>query len=106
MLMILAAVGAFPLWVGASLLAQAEGTQPDWLAFTNLGAVGVILILFVTGRLHSEKAMAEVRRERDDAVADARKLRDALISEAVPAITRVTEVATRATEVLAKGPRR
>lgn len=101
-------------WMG--VLSQTGVDGDVWAPLLNLGVAGIFVVLFVSGRIHSEKEVAAIRKEcestakalrdeRDDAVADARKLRDTLIEQAVPAMTRATEAAVRATEVLVKGPR-
>lgn len=84
------------------LLAQSAGSgSPDtWGAWLNFGAVGALVVLFLTGRIHIGSELKEARMERDEALADARKLRDAMLTDVVPAMTRMTEAATRATEAL------
>lgn len=82
------------------LLAQSAGAPDTWGTWLNFGAVGALVILFLTGRIHIGSELKEARMERDEALADARKLRDAMLTDVVPAMTRMTEAATRATEAL------
>lgn len=80
-------------------LAQTSVPQ-EWAPLLNLGAIGVLVVLFLTGRIHIGSELVEARKERDAALADARQLRDALLQDVVPAMTRMTEAATRATDAL------
>lgn len=49
----------------------------DLIQYINLGAVGVILVLFVTGRIVSVAELDRVRKDRDQTVAAAEKRAEA-----------------------------
>ena len=86
----------------AFLVAQTSTMPENWGPWLNFGAVGALVVLFLTGRIHIGSELKEARKERDIALDDARKLRDAMLTDVVPAMTRMTEAATRATEALIK----
>lgn len=87
-------------------LAQATPVEP-WGSLIQFGVVGLFLIAFVTGSLHSSKEVKELRNdnqnlriERDEALADARNLRDTLINNAVPAMALMTQKASELSELI------
>jgi hypothetical protein len=86
-----------------SMLVLAQtGAPAEWAPLLNFGAVGVLVVLFLTGRIHIGSELQQVRKERDDALADARQLRDSMLQSVVPAMTRMTEAAIKATEALTR----
>jgi hypothetical protein len=89
------------LWIAgtfSSMVAQVT-SQPGPLdsipQLLNLGMLGVVLILLLTGKLSIGSELVHSRKETEDAREDARKLRDAIIEDVVPAMTRMNDLATK-----------
>ncbi len=86
--------------IGWLVLAAQDSVPSEWGPWLNLGVTGALVVLFLTGRIHIGSELKEARKERDEALTDSRQLRDAMLQDVVPAMTRMTEAATRATEAL------
>jgi hypothetical protein len=89
------------LWITgtfSSVIAQVTA-QPGPLdsipQLLNLGMLGVVLILLLTGKLSVGSELDHSRKETEDAREDARKLRDAIIEDVVPAMTRMNDLAAK-----------
>lgn len=86
---------------------QVGGGQPGPLdsipQLLNLGMLGVVLVLLLTGKLSVGSELEHSRKETEDAREDARKLRDAVIEDVVPAMTRMNDLAARMVDAALRG---
>lgn len=61
------------MWRLPSALLVAQSTDAvtqaaPWLTLVNLGVAGLVLYMFLRGKLHSDAELAEAIRQRDEAV--------------------------------------
>lgn len=88
------------------LLAQTEAVPPQLIApLASAGGLG-LLVWFMhiqLGKADQRAANAEARA--DAAVASERALRDTILKDVVPAMTRMNDVATRQLEAWMRGER-
>lgn len=77
------------------VLAQIEPPDAPWLTLVNYGVLGVLVILFVWNKIHSEGELRRVERAAEQRVADALARADSAESRAAEAELRLS--AERAT---------
>lgn len=88
--------------VGQATTPDAVTAAAPWLTLVNLGVAGLILYMFLRGKLHSDAELVEARRQRDEAVARA-DAADAKLVEANSFIrTEVLQALSSSTVALAK----
>lgn len=83
------------------LLAQVQGAAEDalpWITLANLGLAGLILGLFLLGKLHSDKDYQQVLARAERAEAKLDELNDFIRREFSPTIARVLDALSRLAE--------
>lgn len=82
----------------AVIIASVEPANDPLTWLTNVGVAGIWLILFVAGRIRSEKEVKRLETELDkkDLIIQQKdeqlvKLQDSIIQQAIPALTRSTQ---------------
>jgi hypothetical protein len=81
--------------LGAALAQASDGGIGDFAILFNYGVLGVVTLLWLTGRIETPKRGDRAEERATAAEARERELQDVLRHEVVPALVRFTETGSR-----------
>lgn len=71
------------------LLAQADTPEAPWLTLVNYGVLGLLVLMFVLNKIHSDGELRRVERAAEQRVADAMKQAEVAENRAAEAESRL-----------------
>lgn len=74
------------------LLYPLASTADPLAVLVNYGAIGIMLAMFVLGRLHSDRELNDLKEQNAKLTAALTQLQSSLTQQTLPALTRSTQV--------------